>query len=156
MAAPLSAIAAVVVLVVALVVVVARAAGRRRLPAAWTATVSRVDFAPPGGQAPALTFEFVSPVDAATLEGTLATLDSFVVGAGSPTPAADAAPFLALLTAGPGGRGPVPFVPVAAGGGAPRKASAVTTNTLPAGAPVRDRPLAATGVGVLRFAPAPR
>ena len=97
---------------------------------------------------PYLTFTFSSPLDPAQVTGTAAVLKSFAVGPSSPTGAAAAAPLLALLTAGPGGQGPVPFVPAYS----PAAPTTLTTNTLPAGAAALTQPMTITGSGAMWFA----
>lgn len=140
------------VVIVALVVVLALWYAATRQVYYQAATLAQIEYAPvAGAQAgapPYLTFTFSAPLDPAQVAGTTAVLKSFAIGAASPTPLPVAAPFLALLMDGPGGKGPAPFVPSFA----PENPHALTTNTLPGGATAFTRPMVITGSGVMWFA----
>jgi hypothetical protein len=109
-------------------------------------TLAQIDYSP--ASPPYLTFTFSSPLIPSQVAGTTAVLKSFAVGATSPTGAAAAAPFLALLVSGANGQGPAPFVPEYTSA----DPSVISTNTLPAGASTFAEPMTITGQGMMWFA----
>jgi hypothetical protein len=116
------------------------------------ATLTQIQYTPPTGDPPYLVFTFSQPLDPTQVKGTTAVLKSFQVSSISPTPAAIAEPFVALLTQGPQvsgkAQGPAPFVPTLA----PVAPAALTTNTLPAQVSAYTLPMTITGTGTMWFA----